>query len=1196
MSCKSKPTTKFKAALRSLQDELENAKKFISDNDDSYNTLTNNLKLGLFKIKPDGTIIFANDYTVKSLEFGSLEELKGTNAILRFKSKRDKYKIIKEVLSKTQIVNFETEIITKTGKTINVLLSARKIGDVIHGMALNTSSLKKLNDEIENYQSVIDSTLDSTADGILVIDTDGKVIRYNNKFLSMWKIPDKVASLKKSCVLHNYMRKQLCYPEDFDKKIEQLKNNPEKENFEILYFNDGRVLERYSKPQFKNNEIIGRVWSFRDITDKVNTDKQLSENILKYKTLFDSANDAIFLIEGDSIIDCNPRAEELFECPRENILGKNLLDFSPERQPDGRVSKKILSKLFKRADNGEHVTFEWRHFQCSGKPVDAEINLNLVYLQGRIVIQAIVKNISQKKKDETLQNAIYKISVAANRVKDLKQLYVEFHKIIDELVVANNFYIALCDPVKNMISFPYFVDEYDEQPEPRKAGRGLTEYVLRNEEAILVTPERFEQLLENGNVEEILTKPVDWLGVPLKISGKTIGVLVVQSYSEKVRYGEEDKDFLCYVSNQVAMAIERKQFEQKLQFTQFAIDHAGEAAFWMDKEGKFIYINNAASEMLNYTHHELLSMKISDIAPHITQGKWEEQWHKIKEKKHLTYESVFLDRHSDIIPVEVTTDHVKFEGKEYNITFAHDISERKKSQESLLKLKKAVENSGDVIFMTNPYGTFTYVNPRFTALYGHTAEEVIGKETPVILRSELNDKKKYKEYWEAIFKRETVREELFNKSKTGKIINIESLVSPIIGEENELLGFLAIQTDITQRKMAEKELLKAKEKAEEMNRLKTNFLANMSHELRTPLVGVLGFTEMLKDELNEHEQISMADEIIVSTNRLMTTLDSILDFSRIESEQIKINPEPLNVIEIIESKLNHFKIAAGEKGLKLIFDKRYSLIDANFDEAILDKILHNLISNAIKYTKEGSVSVIAEAFESEGENYVRIKVTDTGIGIPGNYLKEIFEEFRQVSEGFDRNFEGAGLGLTVTKNFVDLLGGTIEVKSEPGTGSEFNVTFPATGKVVEATGNDNYREQNHLKQPYIINENGRNKILMLEDDETSREIALISLCEKCDITFAGSGEEFFQLLNVKDYDVLLIDTTVESVSGSKELVKKIREIDRYSGTPVVSIVPYKMQNGKDEFLKAGFTHFLTRPFNRFSIEELMKDILNIEVE
>ncbi len=234
------------------------------------------------------------------------------------------------------------------------------------------------------------------------------------------------------------------------------------------------------------------------------------------------------------------------------------------------------------------------------------------------------------------------------------------------------------------------------------------------------------------------------------------------------------------------------------------------------------------------------------------------------------------------------------------------------------------------------------------------------------------------------------------------------------------------------------ELKFAKEQAEEMNRLKSNFLANMSHELRTPLIGINGFADFLRQDLEVPALKEMAEIIFNSGNRLSETLNLILDLSRFESKNMELEYQKIDIVKGTETVICLFKELAREKGLWLNTTFNRSSIFINSDGWAFQSILNNLINNAIKFTNEGGITVDISIITG----FVEIKVIDSGIGISKENHKLIFEEFRQVSEGLNRNFEGTGLGLNITKKLVAKLGGEISVVSERGEGSTFIVKLP----------------------------------------------------------------------------------------------------------------------------------------------------------
>jgi len=588
-----------------------------------------------------------------------------------------------------------------TERQIIVIFVASFFAAIIsHFLALNYEKYLKITqkeaaarryaeEELGETLSILQATLESTADGILVISRERNVVTYNKKFLEQWNIPPEVADSKNDKKLLDHVLSQLKNPDEFINKVEELYHSPEETSFDIIEFKDGRVFERYSQPHRLGKNIMGRVWSFGDITEKKKDEKRikdseerfkaiwkysrdgfrltdeeglvllvndaylkffdkkedevvnkpfyihypLSEHALgldkykqrfaeqkseeavlsnlkfdngreawveitnsfveiqnktyllsifrdfthhkeveekitlsekKFRALFENGTDAIFLMNGDAFTDCNKKAEQMFNASREEILKLKPYDISPKFQPDGIESKeKALDKIQTALDGGQQV-FEWKHKKLTGELFDCEVTLTKIELEGKNYIQAIVRDVSDRKHSEKLQEAIFSITVAASSATDLAALYRTIHESIKTLMPAINFYIALYDEAKNEISFPYFVDEFDEMPAPRPPRRGLTEYVLRTKSPLLATSENLKVLEQKEEIEVIGTDSIDWLGVPLYTEEKIIGVLVVQSYSSYTRYTEKEQDILVFVSSQVAMAIYKKKTSEEL--------------------------------------------------------------------------------------------------------------------------------------------------------------------------------------------------------------------------------------------------------------------------------------------------------------------------------------------------------------------------------------------------------------------------------------------------------------------------------------------------------------------------------------------------------------------------------------------------------------------------------------------------------
>lgn len=291
-------------------------------------------------------------------------------------------------------------------------------------------------------------------------------------------------------------------------------------------------------------------------------------------------------------------------------------------------------------------------------------------------------------------------------------------------------------------------------------------------------------------------------------------------------------------------------------------------------------------------------------------------------------------------------------------------------------------------------------------------------------------------YLEYYSRRNFFLRKLLNKEKEKVIENNMELELKVSERTHRL------EEEIVERKQAEKEILLAKERAETVSKAKTIFLANMSHELRTPLVGILGYSGLLTNDATNLEHKEMAEGINRTGIRLLNTLSLVLDLSRIESDKHEIHIQPIDIIPLMKQIHNDFNGGAALKGLKFLLKLHSDSCIVNIDGEMLKVILDNIINNAIKFTKDGSVTLITEIENRNDKPNVTIKVVDSGIGIESNDIPKIFDEFKQLSEGTTKDYPGTGLGLSITKKYVELLQGEINVESEPGVGTEFILSFP----------------------------------------------------------------------------------------------------------------------------------------------------------
>ena len=363
-------------------------------------------------------------------------------------------------------------------------------------------------------------------------------------------------------------------------------------------------------------------------------------------------------------------------------------------------------------------------------------------------------------------------------------------------------------------------------------------------------------------------------------------------------------------------------------------------------------------------------------------------------------------------------------------------------------------------------GHITRINRTEINMLGYSPEEIIGQCAWKFSEDEVTSRQRVLDKLKGILLPTKGEERIYRrKDQTTFSTLVEENI--LRDSKNNIIGIRTTIQNITKLKNAEKEMIEAKEKAEQMNRLKTNFLANMSHELRTPLIGILGYAEFLENELTDKELKQMARIIKSSGERLHKTLNNILDISKIETEKQRVNIKEHDLIKYLIEQIELFRAAAEGKGLSLNFETKEEILKAYIDEEMFVSIINNLLDNAIKYTNTGGVTLIAKR---ERDSAV-IEIIDTGIGVHEDLYDLIFEPFRQASEGYGRSHEGTGLGLTLVKKYTELMGGTIVLKNKledissglptnmhsKAGGSTFMLTLPTKKITTEVLINTNWK-------------------------------------------------------------------------------------------------------------------------------------------
>jgi PAS domain S-box-containing protein len=519
------------------------------------------------------------------------------------------------------------------------------------------------------------------------------------------------------------------------------------------------------------------------------------------------------------------------------------------------------------------------------------------------------------------------------------------------------------------------------------------------------------------------------------------------------------------------------------------------------------------------------------------------------------------------------------------------MAENKKRDAEIRKFYRAVEQSPVSIVITDVSGIIEYANDFLCKITGFTPAELLGSHTR-ILKSNETPAEVYQDLWKTILAGKTWSGELRNRKKNGELYWEDASISPVLNQDGKIINFIGVKEDITQRKEMTNRLMRAMAEAEQMNKLKSNFLANMSHELRTPLVGILGYSELLPSMIDDPDAVDMVNTIHVSGKRLLNTLNMVLDLSRIEADRQEIRWETVELNNLLQTIMHLFSINAQKKKLSLSYQTFADEIKFKTDSYLIEHIVNDLINNAIKYTQSGGVLVETRLDRTSAEARLQIVVTDTGIGIPPDQLEIIFDAFRQASEGYGRSFEGTGLGLTITKKYVELLGGEISVTSELGKGSCFTISFPAdylrqTGQDFTATLVDASIPGTGNPSPIM----SKQTVLLIDDDEISHMLVSNMLRDVVKIESATTGFEAMEKIKHRVYPAILLDINLRTGLSGLDVVSMIRQIPAYHNVPVVAVTAFTMLGDKEKFLASGCTHYLSKPFSQQELRSVIHDIL-----
>ncbi len=924
---------------------------------------------------------------------------------------------------------------------------------------------KLMLEQLQKSEELKRLILETTLEGFCIVDLFGRIIYVNDSY----------------CRLIGYSREELLNMSVKDVEGLESQTNVESrierilskgnDNFESLHkCKNGSFIDVGISINYLSADKCFFVF-IHDVTELKRNERALK----KLSLAVEQCPVSIVITDTHGNIEYgNPKVAEITGYVPEELIGRN-----PRIFKSGETTKKEYQDLWATISSGNEWSGEFHNAKKNGELYWEHATISPIFNEKGAISHflAVKEDVTERKKTEQIQKVIFDISKAALATENLEQLIKLIQIELGTVIDTTNFFLALYDSKTDTINLPFFSDQYDDF-KSLPASNTITNYVINSKTSLLADLEKLHELENAGLISRHGADSLIWLGVPLKIDKEVIGVIAVQSYTNKDAYNESDEKILEFISDQISIVIQRKK----------------------DEESLLVALEKA-------------------------------------EESENTYRLLFESISDAVMISEITED-----GRS---------------------------------------GKFIQVNDIACKRLGYTREELL-KKTPIEINSD-KAKLAIPIIMGKIFDKNQHIIETEHVAKDGRIIPVE--ISTQIAQFNDKTVFYSIARDVTQRKLAEKELLNALEKAEESDRLKSAFLANMSHEIRTPMNGILGFAEVLKDpDLTSEQQQEYLGIIERSGARMLNIINEIVDISKIESGQMKVLISETNVNEQLMFITKFFQTEAETKGLQLSYKTALSTDDAVLltDREKLYAILTNLVKNAIKYTDEGSIEFGCKILETRQSVSLQFYVKDTGIGIPKHRQKAIFERFIQADIVDKMARQGAGLGLAISKAYIEMLGGKIWVESEDGKGSAFYFTLPFTTepRKKESIHNEILHQIDEIPAINL-------KILIAEDDESSSKLVSLSIQKITnEIILVKTGKEAVDACRDNpDIDLVLMDIQMPEMDGY-EATRQIRQFNK--DVIIFAQTAFALSGDKEKTLDAGCNDYIAKPIRRDTLLELVQ--------
>jgi PAS domain S-box-containing protein len=626
---------------------------------------------------------------------------------------------------------------------------------------------------------------------------------------------------------------------------------------------------------------------------------------------------------------------------------------------------------------------------------------------------------------------------------------------------------------------------------------------------------------------------------------------------------------------------ESRRLERDARHFAAIVESSDDAIISKDLNGTIVSWNSAAERLFGYTAAEIVGRSVRVIIPPDRQSEEDHVLSSVRRGEIVDhFETIRLRKDGTSVPISLTVSPIR--GVTGEIIGAskivRDLSRVQRVQRDALRLASIVDSSDDAIVSKDLHSIVTSWNAAAERMFGFAESEMVGQSIRRIIPDDRQQEEDHVlsriRRGERVEHYETVR-----RRKDGTLVPVSLTVSPIRSQDGTVVGASKIARDISERERAEQERQRLLTIAREASRLKDEFLATLSHELRTPLNAIVGYVRMMQSDLLTGEKRTRAmDTVARNVTSLTQIVEDVLDVSRIISGKLRLDVQPVDLPIVVQNAVDTVRPAAEAKGVQLVTIVDPGAAPVSGDPERLQQILWNVLANAVKFTgRGGQVQARLERVNS----HVEFTVTDTGIGIPAEFLPHVFDRFRQADAGINRARGGLGLGLAIARHLVELQGGRIFAESDgPGKGATFRIELPlrsakAAGPLEEREHPQTPKVEHHIAVPQLHGI----RILAVDDDRDA--LALVrEILEATGaiVATADSGQHALDLLEHMTPDVLLADLGMPQMSGF-DLIDRVRRSERPAirAIPAAALTAYARSEDRTKALRSGFQLHLAKP-------------------